>query len=348
MLDIRGRNFLSSLDFTSAELRSIVDLSLRMKRREVAGSLPGNVLGMLFFNPSVRTRVSCETAMARMGGHAINLNPGKDTWNFEHRDGVVMDVNTQEHVKELAGVLTSMVDVVGIRKSELVTTGLSKAEVTSSYDELKKEAFMTAFAKYTRKPIINMESNSGHPLQGLADMATMVEKLGEPKKKKYVLTWAWHPKPLPVATPHSQVLSAADLGMDVTVLHPEGYDLAPEVIHAARERTEALGGSLNVTHDIDSAYDGAEVVCAKGWGSLNYYGRFDEESKMKASLRKDWIVDEAKMAKTNDAWFMHCLPVRRGVIVTDGVIDSPRSAVIDEAENRLWTVSALLQCLLGG
>ncbi len=348
MIDLKGRNFLSTLDYSIGEIRSIVDLALRMKRDEVRGLLRGNVMCMLFFNPSVRTRVSCESAMAKMGGHAIALSAGKDTWNFEHREGIVMDVNTQEHVKELAPVLSSMCDVIGIRKCELVTTGLDKADVTTSYDDLKKDEFITSFAKYARRPVINLESNSIHPLQGLADMATMVEKLGDPRGKKYVLTWAYHPKPLPVATPHSQLLAAADLGMDVTILRPAGYDLAPEMVAAAEERTGTLGGSLTVTDDVDAAYQGARVVCAKSWGSLDYYGRFDEEAERKKALKPHWTVDEAKMAKTDDAFFMHCLPVRRNVVVTDGVIDSKNSIVIDEAENRLWTIAALLQCLIAG
>lgn len=347
VIDLRGRDFLSTLDFTDAELRSIVDFALRLKKDGSYGSLPGKVLTLLFFNASVRTRVSCESAMARAGGHAVTLNPGKDTWNFEHREGVVMDVNTQEHVRELAPVLAAFCDVVGIRKSELITTGNDRAEVTSSYDELKKDAFIHRFTEFSSRSVINLESNSSHPLQGLADMATMVEKLGEPRGKKYVLTWAWHPKPLPVATPHSQLLSAAHLGMDITLLRPPGYDLDPEMVAAAEQRTTAHGGSLKVTGDIDDAYDGAHVVCAKAWGSLDYYGRFDEEAEMKKALRQDWIVDEKKMARTDDAYFMHCLPVRRNVVVTDGVIESKRSVVIDEAGHRFWTVSALLQSLLG-
>jgi N-acetylornithine carbamoyltransferase len=348
VIDLRGRNFLTTLDFQVNEIRHIVELSLKMKRDQVRGSLPGSVFALLFFNPSVRTRVSCESAMAKMGGHAVALNPGKDTWNFEHREGVVMDANTQEHVKELAPVLSRFCDAIGIRKSELVTTGNTRAELTGSYEELKQDAFINAFAKYAKRPVINLESNSSHPLQGLADMATMVEKLKEPRGRKYVLTWAYHPKPLPVATPHSQLLAAADLGMHVTVLRPRGYDLDREILDAATDRVTAQGGSLTMTEDIEAAYDGANVVCAKSWGALSYYGRFDEEAELKKTLRPRWTVDEAKMAMTDDAYFMHCLPVRRNVVVTDGVLDSNRSVVVDEAENRLWTVAALLQVLLGG
>lgn len=338
-----GRHFLSTLDFTVEEVRGLVDLALELKRGTRRAELERRVAALLFFNPSVRTRISCESAMARHGGTAIAINPGKDTWNFECGEGVVMDANTQEHVRELAPVISRMCHYVGIRKSELITVGSDRAEVTGDYRELARDEFINRFAEYAEVPVINLESNSFHPMQGLADMATLVERLDEPRGKKYVLTWSWHPKSLPVATPHSQLLSAADLGMDVTVLRPPGYGLDPEVMEAASRRAESLGGSVQETEDIAAAYEGAQVVCAKAWGSLDYYGRFEDESRDKAHLRADWIVDEEKMGRTDDGFFLHCLPVRRNVVVTDGVLNSNRSAVIDEAENRLWTAAAVFE-----
>jgi N-acetylornithine carbamoyltransferase len=280
-----------------------------------------------------------------MGATAIALHPGKDTWSFEERDGAVMDGATQEHVRELAPVLARMCHFVGVRKSDLITTGSASAPATGSYAELAQDTLMLRLAEHAGVPLVNLESNRFHPLQGLADMATLVERLGDPRGQEYVLTWAWHPKSLPVATPHSQMLAAADLGMRVTVLRPEGWDLEPEVVAAARERARAAGGDLVETDDVDAAYRGARVVCAKSWGSLAHYGRFDEEARDKAPLRERWIVDEDKLGRTDDAFFMHCLPVRRNVIVTDGVLDSNRSAVIDEAENRLWTAAAVFAAL---
>jgi ornithine carbamoyltransferase len=150
-----------------------------------------------------------------------------------------------------------------------------------------------------------------------------------------------------VATPHSQLLAAADLGMHVTLLRPEGWGLEPEVMRAARERAESLGGTVVESDDIAATYRGAHVVCAKAWGSLDYYGRFDAEARAKAPLRADWIVDEDKLARTDDAFFLHCLPVRRNVVVSDGVLDSARSAVVDEAENRVWTAAAVFAALGG-
>lgn len=347
MTGLEGRDFLTTLDFSAEEVRGLVDLALDLKRGRKTTSLEGLVATLLFFNPSVRTRVSCESALARFGGTAIAINPGRDTWNFECGEGVVMDAGTQEHVRELAPVLSRMSQFIGVRKSELITVGSAAAEVSGSYEDLAKDEFMRRLAEFAEVPVINLESNRFHPLQALADMATMVEELGDPRGRKYVLTWAWHPKSLPVATPHSQLLAAAGLGMAVTVLRPPGYGLDPAVVRAARERAESLGGSVQETDDVEAAYRGARVVCAKAWGSLDYYGRFEREACDKESLREGWTVDEDKMARADDAVFMHCLPVRRNVVVSDGVLNSSRSRVVEEAENRLWTAAAVF-CSLSG
>jgi N-acetylornithine carbamoyltransferase len=163
-----------------------------------------------------------------------------------------------------------------------------------------------------------------------------------------VLTWAWHPKAVPAATPHSQLLAACDLGMAATLLRPPGYDLDARVLAAARARAEAAGGSLAVTEDPEAAFEGAVAVCAKSWGRLDRYGFPPAEARPDPALRARWIVDEERMGRTADALFLHCLPVRRNVIVTDGVLNGPRSVVIDQAENRLWTAAALLLDLLLG
>ncbi|MBK8976569.1 MAG: N-acetylornithine carbamoyltransferase [Planctomycetes bacterium] len=347
-LDLSDRNLLSTLDLSVDEVREVVELALEIKHGAHRPDFRGRVAALLFFNPSVRTRLSSEAAISRFGGSAVAFHAGKDTWNFECRDGVVMDGATQEHVRELAPVISRMSDVVGIRKSELITVGNADAGVTSDYRELKRDEFLHAFAEHAEVPVINLESNTWHPMQGLADAMTMVEALGDPRGRKYVLTWAWHPKSLPVATPHSQLLAAADLGMDVTILRPDGWSLDQEVVAAARSRAEALGGGVRESDDVEAAYRGAHVVCAKAWGSLDYYGRFAEEAHAKRVLREGWIVDAAKMARTDGARFLHCLPVRRNVVVADAVLDGPWSAVKDEAENRLWTAAAIYVAMLGG
>lgn len=345
MIDFRGRHFFSTLDLSLDEVRGLIDYALALKAGRATAPLERRIAALLFFNPSVRTRLSCESALARYGGTAVAITPGKDTWNFEAGEGVVMDGNTQEHVRELAPVISRMCHFVGIRKSELITIGSDRATVTGDYRELARDEFIRRFAQFSEVPVINLESNRWHPMQGLADSTTMLERFGDPRGRRYVLTWAWHPKSLPVATPHSQLLSAANLGMDVTVLRPEGWSLDPEVVAAARERAESLGGKVVETDDVAGAYRGAHVVCAKAWGSLDYYGRFEDEVRAKAPLRQRWIVDEGKMATTDDGIFLHCLPVRRNVVVSDGVLNSNRSAVIDEAENRLWTAAAVFGSL---
>jgi len=347
-VNLSGRHLLSSLDLSPQEVQGLLEYALAIKQGRARPPLAGKVASLLFFNPSVRTRTSCEAALARFGGTGITLAAGKDTWNFECGQSVVMDGNTQEHVRELAPVLSRMGHFVGIRKSELVTVGLEKAAVTRSYAELARDEFLTRFSEHAQVPVVNLESNRWHPLQGLADALTLREKLGDPRGKKYVLTWTWHPKSLPVATPHSQLLAAADLGMHCTLLRPEGWGLEPEVLRLARQRAEAGGGSLQESDDIEGALRGATVVCAKEWGALDHYGRFEEEARAKAPLRPRWIVDSAKMALTDQAHFLHCLPVRRNVVVSDEVLDSPLSAVVDQAENRLWTAAAVFGALAGG
>ena len=347
LAQLKGRDLHSTLDYSSEELLQLVDFALDLKHGRKQADLRGLVSVLLFFNPSVRTRISCESAMARYGGTAITIHPGQDTWHFECGDGVVMDAGTQEHVRELAPVLSRMCHFIGVRKSELIGTESATASTTQGYAELAADEFIHRLREFAEVPVINLESNRFHPMQGLADSATMVERLRDPRGKKYVLTWAWHPKSLPVATPHSQLLSAANLGMNVTVLRPPGYGLDAEIMTAAAERAGALGGSVRETDDVEAAYRGAHVVCAKAWASLDYYGRFDEEARHKQSLRASWMVDEDKLGLTDDAFFMHCLPVRRNVVVSDGVLDSNRSAVIDEAENRLWTAAAVFAALGG-
>ena len=338
-----GKNLLDTLHFEPVELRALVDLALALKDGEVSIPLERRLLAMLFFNPSVRTRMSCEAAMTRFGGSASTLHPGSDTWVFEERDGVVMDGATQEHVRELAPVLSRFADVIGIRKSALATTA---ARTGGDIGPLA-DTFFERFVEHATRPVLNLESNQAHPLQGLADMATLVERLKEPRGVKYVLTWAWHPKSLPVATPHSQLVAACDLGMDVTLLRPEGFDLEPEVLRSARERARAGGGELRVTDDIDAAHDGARVVCAKAWSGVAWRGRYDDEARAKVPLRERWIVDEARLARGADPFFMHCLPIRRNVVATDAVLDSAASAVVDEAENRVWTAAAAIAAVLG-
>ena len=185
-----------------------------------------------------------------------------------------------------------------------------------------------------------------HPCESLADMMTIHEKLGS-GRKRVVLTWAWHPKPLPMAVPNSFALAAAQMGHELVVAHPRDYALDDELMETVKNEATAAGGSVAITNNIEEAFDGAEVIYAKSWGSKNFYGNSEQDIIKRAKYRRKWIVDEAKMGRTADAIFMHCLPVRRNVIAADAVIDSPASVVIDEAENRLHVQKALMKRLLG-
>jgi N-acetylornithine carbamoyltransferase len=180
----------------------------------------------------------------------------------------------------------------------------------------------------------------------MADMMTIREKRGD-GQKRVALTWAWHPKPLPMAVPNSFATAAVQMGHNVVVAHPEGYEFDEELIQTLGHQAAETGGSIEFSHDIDAAFHGAEVVYAKSWGAKQFYGAPEKDIAERAQYREKWIVDEKKMGRTDNAIFMHCLPVRRNVIVTDGVIDSPQSVVIDEAENRLHVQKAILAGLVG-
>jgi N-acetylornithine carbamoyltransferase len=215
-----------------------------------------------------------------------------------------------------------------------------------NWPEERIDPVLNAFARYASVPIINLESAMHHPCQSLADMMTIREKLGA-GRKRVVLTWAWHPKPLPMAVPNSFALATAQMGHDLVIAHPPGFELDEELIDISRAVANAAGGSLNITNDIEAAFTDAEVVYAKSWGGKQFYGNSEQDTIMRAQYRRTWIVDEEKMARTDSAIFMHCLPVRRNVVVTDAVIDSPSSVVIDEAENRLHVQKAVLTEILG-
>jgi len=219
--------------------------------------------------------------------------------------------------------------------------GVRTFAALKDWQEERTDPILNAFARYASVPVINLESAMHHPCQALADMLTIREKLGG-GRKRVVLTWAWHPKALPMAVPNSFALAAAQMGHDLVIAHPEGYDLDEELIETSSQLAGAAGGSLEITNNIDAAFAGAEVIYAKSWGSKQFYGNTDQDIAGRAQYRSKWIVDEAKMSRTNNGIFMHCLPVRRNVIVTDTVIDSAASVVIDEAENRLHVQKAIL------
>ncbi|MDQ3129618.1 MAG: N-acetylornithine carbamoyltransferase [Acidobacteriota bacterium] len=329
-------NFIKTSDFSRAELEQIIESALKFKKGEIAGkSLNGKSVALVFFNPSLRTRASMQVGIYELGGNAVILEPGNTSWTLEHRENIVMDADKTEHLKEFVRVLERYVSAIGVR---------TFADLKDWQAE-RLEPILSAFERYSTKPIINLESAMHHPCQAMADMMTIREKFGK-QKKKVTLTWAWHPKPLPMAVPNSFALAAAQFGHDLKIAHPKGYELDAELMTEIENQARENGGSLEVVNKIDEAFDGAEVVYAKSWGSFRHYGNADQDIREREIYRDKWIVDEAKMQKTNDAIFMHCLPVRRNVIVTDAVIDSANSVVIDEAENRLHVQKAIMAKLI--
>jgi N-acetylornithine carbamoyltransferase len=330
------KDFLTTADFSRAELDTLIESALRFKTGDQSKPLAGQSVALVFFNPSLRTRASMQIGVYELGGNAVVLEPGGTSWTLEHRDGAVMDGDKTEHVAEFVRVLGRYCSAIGVRTFAAL----------KNWEEERTDPVLNAFAKHSEVPIINLESAMHHPCQAMADMLTIREKLGA-DRKRVLLTWAWHPKPLPMAVPNSFGLAAAQVGHDLVIAHPLGYDLDEDLMTEIRRQTAGAGGSLNITNDIDEGFDGAEVVYAKSWGARAFYGAPERDIAERAQYRSQWIVDEKKMQRTNSAIFMHCLPVRRNVIVTDGVIDSPASVVIDEAEHRLHVQKAILASLLG-
>ena len=321
-------NFLNTLE---SDVNHLIASAQRFKAGDDQSKpLSGKSVALVFFNPSLRTRASMQVGIYELGGNAIVLEPGGTSWTLEHREGAVMDGDKTEHVAEFVRVLERYCVAIGVRTFAAL----------KNWEEERTDPVLGAFAKYASVPIVNLESAMHHPCQSLADMMTIREKLGA-GRKRVVLTWAWHPKALPMAVPNSFALAAAQMGHDLVIAHPPGYELDEELIETARGY-----GKVEITNDIDAAFDGAEVIYAKSWGGKQFYGDTDRDLAERAQYRDKWIVNEDKMSRTNKGIFMHCLPVRRNVIVTDTVIDSPASVVIDEAENRLHVQKAVLAELL--
>lgn len=332
------RDFLAMEEWSPEAVDGLLALAARVKRGEFPGGLEKKVLAMVFMDPSLRTRTSFETAMFLHGGHAVVLEPGKGSWTLETEIGAVMDGAGVEHIVDAARVLARYADALAVRTFPKGTDWATE----------RLDPVIRNFAKYSDKPVINLESVRRHPCQGLADALTLKEHLGEPRGKKFVLQWAWHPKPLPTAVPASGAIAAAQLGMDIVVARPDGYDLDPDDMLAIGHLAQARGGSLSVSDDLEGAVAGADAVYVKSWGSLQYFGRPEEEKAFRSSMRH-WrmTTDLTRATRNGKGIVMHCLPVRRNVEIDDAVLDGPNSVVVDEAENRLHAQRALLLELIG-
>ncbi len=273
------------------------------------------VLGLVFFNPSLRTRMSMQRAAYNLGMQVMVLNVGQDSWQLEWQEGALMNGAAQEHVKDAVSVMSQYCDIIGVRSFP----GLKSREEDYSEKVLKK------FLQYSQVPVISLESATGHPLQGFADLLT-VEEHKTKAKPKVVLSWAPHPKALPQAVPNSFVEWMQAGAVELVITHPEGYELAPEVVQGSP-----------IIYQQEEAFAGADFIYAKNWSSYTHYGQV-------LSASPDWMISEEKMALTNKAHFMHCLPLRRNVIASDVVVDN--SLVLPQAANRLHTAQLVLKKML--
>ena len=331
------KHFLNTQDWSRAELDALLAQAAAFKRDKLGDALKGRSIALVFFNPSMRTRTSFELGAFQLGGHAVVLQPGKDAWPIEFDLGTVMDGDTEEHIAEVAKVLGRYADLIGVRAFPKFV----------DWQRDREDLVLKSFAKYSPVPVINMETIT-HPCQELAHVLALQERFGttDLRGKKYVLTWTYHPKPLNTAVANSALAIATRMGMDVTLLCPTpDFILDERYIGWANDNVAESGGSFAISHDIDSAYRGADVVYAKSWGALPYFGDWEPEKPIRDQY-KHFIVDEAKMALTNNGVFSHCLPLRRNVKATDAVMDSPDCIAIDEAENRLHVQKAVMSALV--
>lgn len=314
----------------------MIDDARLLKESPYGDSLKGKTVALLFLNNSLRTRTSFDVGAQQLGGHAVVLSPSGGMWPLEFEPGAVMLGDAEEHVKEAAKVLSRYCDLIGIR-------AFPKFQ---DWEEDRKDKILNAFATHADVPIVNMETIT-HPCQEMAHVMALQERLGPLDGKKFVLTWSYHPKPLNTAVANSALMIAAKFGMDVTLLCPtEEFILDERYMTGAAADANANGRSLSVSHDPASAYSEADVVYAKSWGALPYFGDWEREKPIRDGFQ-NFIVDEAKMSLTNGALVSHCLPMRRNVIMTDSVFDSPSCIAYDEAENRLHVQKAIMKELIG-
>ena len=328
------RHFLTTADWSRSELQGLLDRAAAFKSGTVSRSLEGKSIALLFFNPSLRTRSSFDIGAHQMGGHAIVLDAKGATWPLEFSDGTIMDGSEEEHVREAARVLSSYVDLIAIRCFPDFKDWKSERE----------DPMISAFAKHSTVPVINMETIV-HPCQELALMLALQERMGSVEGKEFLLTWVPHPKPLNTAVANSALLIASKFGMNVRMLVPdEVYRLDERYMSAAEAFVGEAGSSLTLTTDVEAAYSGADVVYAKSWGALPFYGNWGDEAPFRAK-GADFMITPEKMALTNNGVVSHCLPMRRNVKIADAVVDSPAFLGIEEAGNRLHVQKAIMERL---
>ena len=311
------KNFINSDDIS--DYKKIVEEAIQLKSNpnQLEDIGKNKSIGLLFFNPSLRTRISTQKASMILGLKTFVMNFNSEGWQLEFENNTIMSEDKAEHVKDAAKVLSEYCDIIAIRKF---------ADLNNKIDD-EKEIVLSSFLKYSTVPILNLESSTFHPLQGLADAITIHETKNK-ARPKIVLSWAPHPKSLPHAVPNSFIKMAKKNNFELRISDPIGYDLNPEITKG-----------INIIHDQKEAFINADFIYAKNWSSYENYGKvlINDSS---------WKIDRNKMSLTNNAKFMHCLPVRRNVVVDDDVIDSENSLVISQAENRIYSALIVLKRLI--
>ncbi len=329
------RRFLDLADFSRDEILELLALAQRLQDRPEPHALAGKILGLVFFNPSLRTLASFQAGMARLGGNSFVITPGQGTWQLETKMNAVMNGATAEHIREGIPVLASYCDALGVRAFA------DGKDLDADMDE----TLFRMIDALCDKPLINLESALSHPCQALADWRTLDEQR-VPPSAKFVLSWVYHPRALPLAVPAATLQMAAMRGMEVVVLRPDGFALPPAVMARAHSAAAAAGGAVSETSDRAAALKGAHVIYAKEWGSTRHYGDAAADARLREGLL-DWCVRESWFgAAQPGAKLMHCLPVRRNVAVADEVLDGARAVVRPEAFNRLVVQMAVLHRML--
>ena len=334
------KNFINTENWSKTELEQLLMTANQLKADPFNQSLNNKSIALLFLNPSMRTRTSFEIGIQQMGGVAVILQPGVDAWGIEFEQGVIMNGDAEEHIQEVAQILSTYVDGIAIR-------AFPKFQ---DWQLDRQDLVIKSFVKHASVPIINMETIV-HPCQELALMMTVKKYLADAnnsvKNKKFLLTWTYHPKPLNTAVANSALSISSKFGMDVTLLCPnKDYLLDQKYLDLAQQNCQDQGASFTITHDIEQAYDQADFVYAKSWGALPFYGDPKTEFEYRRKYRH-FMVDTQKMSITNKAKFSHCLPLRRNIKATDAVMDSDYCVAVEEAENRLHVQKAMLMNLFG-
>ncbi|MFD1314579.1 N-acetylornithine carbamoyltransferase [Namhaeicola litoreus] len=312
------KHYLSVNDIDS--LNHWVKEALKLKQQPIQREIgAGKTLGLLFFNNSLRTRLSTQKAAMNLGMESIVMNFNNEGWALEFEEGVVMDQGKSEHIKEAAQVISQYCDIIAIRAFPTLT----------DKEKDRAEEVLSGFKKYASVPIVNMESSIGHPLQALADAIT-IEEYKTKERPKVVLSWAPHPRALPHAVANSFVQMMQKSDVDFVITHPKGYELDPEITKDSKIETDQM-----------NAFQNADFVYVKNWSSFKDYGKVINQDP-------NWTISNKQMSQTNKAKFMHCLPVRRNVVVADEVLDSDQSIVIHQANNRTYSAQLVLKKILEG